>query len=155
MSDTLHPQTVLVCGHCLDLKGQECHTPGCVFFLHSMDEAKDILDTLRIRMVIDGETVDLSNRVPVTPAPATPATCRCDTCFWWTPPARTVTKDGNQFGCCHWLNIDDEPDQDKIVIYPPQRENEQAWARTGPKFGGIHHRQKEALAQPQAGKEDK
>ena len=28
---------ISICADCLDGKGQECHTPGCAFFLHKVD----------------------------------------------------------------------------------------------------------------------
>ncbi|MBP9771441.1 MAG: hypothetical protein KBD16_00740 [Candidatus Pacebacteria bacterium] len=46
-----------ICEDCLALKGQMCHTPECVFIRCTMDEAKQHLSMLLIRMDIDGEVV--------------------------------------------------------------------------------------------------
>ena len=32
---------ITICQDCLDGKGQECHTPGCALFLHSVDLSID------------------------------------------------------------------------------------------------------------------
>lgn len=52
--------TVRVCQDCIDLKGQECHTPECVFCFHGMEEVKWLLDKMLICPIIDGERIVLA-----------------------------------------------------------------------------------------------
>jgi hypothetical protein len=47
--------TVDICDPCRDLDGQECHTPGCIFFLWGMDDVKAFMNRALIAPVIDGE----------------------------------------------------------------------------------------------------
>jgi hypothetical protein len=46
-----------ICDDCVNLRGQECHTPGCRFYLCSMAEVGQYLNLLLIRPVIDGERI--------------------------------------------------------------------------------------------------
>lgn len=47
--------TVRICQACVDLKGEECHTPECVFCFRSVTEAKWLMDKMMIAPIIDGE----------------------------------------------------------------------------------------------------
>jgi hypothetical protein len=47
--------TIRICQPCLDLEGQECHTPECVFCFRSVTEAKWLMDKMLIAPIIDGE----------------------------------------------------------------------------------------------------
>lgn len=44
-----------ICDACVRLEGEECHTPGCRFFLCGMQEVSGYLDRLLIRPKIDGK----------------------------------------------------------------------------------------------------
>lgn len=46
---------VTICEPCLALDGEMCHTPGCILIRHKMEEVKELLDVMQIRMEIDGE----------------------------------------------------------------------------------------------------
>lgn len=52
---TVHDVVVRVCQDCIDLKGQECHVPECVFCFRGMGEVKHLLDRMLICPVIDNE----------------------------------------------------------------------------------------------------
>ena len=47
--------TIIICQSCLDLVGEECHTPECVFCLRSVAEAKWLMDKMLIAPIVDGE----------------------------------------------------------------------------------------------------
>lgn len=47
--------TIRICQPCVDLVGEECHTPECVFCFHSVTEAKWLMDKMLIAPIIDGE----------------------------------------------------------------------------------------------------
>lgn len=57
---TVHDVTVRVCQACIDLVGEECHTPACVFCFHGMSEVKWLLDKMLICPIIDGERIVLA-----------------------------------------------------------------------------------------------
>jgi len=48
---------ISICQPCIELLGQECHTPGCVFWLCSMREVSEYLNRLQIRPIVDGEQI--------------------------------------------------------------------------------------------------
>jgi hypothetical protein len=50
--------TIRICDDCINLKGQMCSTPECVFCWKSMTEVGEVLHALLIRPVIDGERFD-------------------------------------------------------------------------------------------------
>lgn len=66
----VHDVVVHVCQDCIDLKGQECHVPECVFCFKGMDEAKWLLDKMLICPIINGERIILAGDA-VEPEPAT------------------------------------------------------------------------------------
>lgn len=41
---------VSICDPCMKLDGQECHTPGCIFFLCSMPEVRNYLSRMLLRV---------------------------------------------------------------------------------------------------------
>lgn len=47
--------TIRICQACVDLAGEECHTPECVFCFRSVTEAKWLMDKMMIAPIIDGE----------------------------------------------------------------------------------------------------
>ena len=51
----VHDVTVRVCQGCIDLEGEMCSTPECVFCFRGTDEAKWLLDKMLICPIIDGE----------------------------------------------------------------------------------------------------
>lgn len=46
---------IKVCVDCLNLKGEQCCDPGCVFIRYTMREVREFLDMLMIAPVIDGQ----------------------------------------------------------------------------------------------------
>lgn len=46
-----------ICQDCLDLKGEMCDTPECIFCRRTMSEVSEYLDVLLIRPIIDGVQV--------------------------------------------------------------------------------------------------
>lgn len=47
--------SVDICDGCVELQGQECHTPGCIFFLCGMKEVAEYLDRMLLRpKVLEG-----------------------------------------------------------------------------------------------------
>lgn len=70
--------TIQICDDCLDLKGQMCHCAECAFCRLTMSEVGDLLNTLLIRPVVDGERLPTMGaeleRLERAPAPkwATP-----------------------------------------------------------------------------------
>lgn len=67
----VHDCIVRVCQGCIDLKGQECHVPECVFCFKGMDEAKWLLDKMLICPIIDGERYILAGDAVEAEARAT------------------------------------------------------------------------------------
>lgn len=49
---------VSICQPCIELQEQECHTPGCVFWMCDMGEVSEYLNRLMIRPIIDGKQID-------------------------------------------------------------------------------------------------
>ena len=54
-ADDVFEYTIRICNACMDLRGEMCHTPECVFCRRTMKEVGRYLDALLIRPVIDGE----------------------------------------------------------------------------------------------------
>lgn len=71
----VHDVTVRVCQSCIDLVGEECHTPGCVFCFHGMAEVKWLLDKMLICPIIDGERIVLHGTGVPVPQPDTELEC--------------------------------------------------------------------------------
>ena len=46
-----------VCDGCMRLEGEECHTPGCVFFLRGIREIEEILNTTLLRPKANGSQI--------------------------------------------------------------------------------------------------
>lgn len=46
-----------ICDGCLDLQGEMCHTPGCVFIRQTTPEIKALLDLLMIIPLVDGKPI--------------------------------------------------------------------------------------------------
>lgn len=51
--------TIRVCQDCIELKGQECHEPECVFCFRGMEEVRVLLDKVLICPIVDGERLIL------------------------------------------------------------------------------------------------
>lgn len=47
--------TIDICEDCINLKGDMCHTPECVFIRQTMPEVKEYLNMLLIAPIVDGE----------------------------------------------------------------------------------------------------
>lgn len=43
-----------ICDGCIDLQGEMCHTPGCIFIRQTTEEIKEFLDRTAILPFIDG-----------------------------------------------------------------------------------------------------
>lgn len=79
----VHDCIVRICQDCIDLRGQECHVPECVFCFKGMDEAKWLLDKMMICPIIDGERYILVGdaveaEALVSPYPLTPEQRKID-----------------------------------------------------------------------------
>jgi hypothetical protein len=48
-----------ICTDCLNLVGEMCHTPECVFCRRTMKEVEEYLNMLLIRPIIDGVGIEL------------------------------------------------------------------------------------------------
>ncbi|KKN75831.1 hypothetical protein LCGC14_0377070 [marine sediment metagenome] len=62
MPDEHTPTTqfhINICQGCLDLEGEMCDTPECIFCRRTMKEVSEYLDVLLIRPVIDGVQVEV------------------------------------------------------------------------------------------------
>ena len=57
--------TVDICDDCYDMRGDECHTPGCAFFLKSVAEVAKLLDATLIRPKVGKAYLDLNRIAPV------------------------------------------------------------------------------------------
>lgn len=54
-SPHIRTATARICQPCIDLEGEECHTPECVFCFRSVTEAKWLMDKMLIAPIINGE----------------------------------------------------------------------------------------------------
>lgn len=61
----IHTVEFQVCDACVQMQGEECHTPGCVFCFRSVAEARHILDVTLICPIVDGERLILIERAPI------------------------------------------------------------------------------------------
>jgi hypothetical protein len=61
----IHIVEFRVCDPCVQLKGEECHTPECVFCFRSVSDAARVLDDTLICPIIDGERHILIERAPI------------------------------------------------------------------------------------------
>jgi len=58
--------SVDICDACVNLEPSECHTPGCIFFLCTMDEVSAFLNRAMIRPIINGKQIEnLQEDAPV------------------------------------------------------------------------------------------
>jgi len=55
----IRPIVIRICDDCLDLKGDMCHNPECVFCRKTMAEVGELLDILMIRPIVDGVRLSL------------------------------------------------------------------------------------------------
>jgi len=46
---------ITICDACINLQGEQCHTPECVFCWRTMKEVGEYLDVLLIRPRVDGK----------------------------------------------------------------------------------------------------
>jgi hypothetical protein len=49
---------IAICDDCLNLVGEMCHTPECVFIRQTMADVSRFLDMLLIRPIVDGVQID-------------------------------------------------------------------------------------------------
>src|ERR1700690_3546222 len=49
---------ISICDDCLNLIGEQCHTPECVFIRQTMAEVSNHLDMLLIRPIVNGEQLE-------------------------------------------------------------------------------------------------
>lgn len=55
----LMKREIQFCNNCYELKGEMCHEPECIFCRKTMQEVAEILDSLLIRPLVDGERLKL------------------------------------------------------------------------------------------------
>jgi hypothetical protein len=55
MSTDIRRFVIRVCDDCVNLEGECCNNPYCVFCLTDIEQVSQILDRLMIRPVIDGK----------------------------------------------------------------------------------------------------
>lgn len=48
-----------ICDQCIQLEGEQCNNPHCVFCRRSMSEVGEILDQTLIRPVVDGQRIEV------------------------------------------------------------------------------------------------
>lgn len=100
---------IRICDDCIDLKGEMCHTPYCVFCRRTMREVGEYLDLLLIRPIVDGE------RFPATFAESLKATLAAAPS---TPPASSPTGEITKFdGDMFWDWDDPEQNIDDLDGY--------------------------------------
>lgn len=51
---------VSICDRCIRVEGEMCHNPDCAFCRKTMAEVEKILSDIQIRMIVNGEVMDLS-----------------------------------------------------------------------------------------------
>jgi hypothetical protein len=54
MNPEVRRYVVDICTPCMNLEGEMCSTPGCIFCWHTMDEVRSYLSVMLILPVIDG-----------------------------------------------------------------------------------------------------
>lgn len=57
-SRTYRRYPITICDDCINLRGEMCHRPECIFCRRTMREVAEYLDVLLIRPVVDGERFD-------------------------------------------------------------------------------------------------
>lgn len=61
----VHTVEFQVCDACVRMKGEECHTPGCVFCFRSVSDAIRVLNDTLICPIVNGERLILIERAPI------------------------------------------------------------------------------------------
>lgn len=59
LEPNVHALTVLVCQDCIDLKGEMCNNPQCVFCRRTMVEVQRYLDVMLLCPIVDGKRLIL------------------------------------------------------------------------------------------------